>query len=142
MSDRFEERLSNVGEPRALDAGFRRRLEKALTAGTLPEGSPGRHTSARWSIDGPRVMPERFRARLENRIASARSGGRPLRAWLAAAIAAVLVASSVVVVTQRTGASRNDRAVGALPAPGSSPKPAAAKPRGPGTLRTFSSARQ
>ncbi len=140
MDDLLDERIASLSEPRVLDEGFRARLERALIqAAGGPAAASG--PSAGWRIDGPREPTAPFRARLERAIVRRRAPTRPLVARMAAAIAALLVASTVMVVTDRVGSPRGEGSGPLLSAPTvapSRPTPPAAAP--PGSLHAFGSA--
>lgn len=145
MTDAFERKIGEIDAPRALDPGFRDRLEHAImgVAGTADAAATP------WSIDGPRDLPPPARARIE--VAMARRNRwvlSPLKMF-AAAVAVLLVASATVVVVDRVGkrgGGGEDRPFVAAPSnspsPTSSPSTVRAKPSGPSALRGFKSASQ
>jgi uncharacterized secreted protein with C-terminal beta-propeller domain len=146
MRDPLQTELGRIGGPRRLDPSFRMRLEMAVIQGaqkTDAVAEAGGGAALGWRIDGPREMPSRVRARVES--AMLRRPVRRIRPAkaVAAAIAALLVASTIVVV-DRAGSLRGGRgssgAVLALPSapPPATPSPARVRP--PGSLQGFNSA--
>ena len=140
MSDRFEREIAGIDGPRAVDAGFRTRLERAmLGAGTYDAGAQ------RWEIDAPRELSPRARTRIEAAMTRPRRRfASPIR-LIAAAMATVLVAGATVVVVDRVGRSGGapKRPFVAGPTPTTTPPTPPTprpKPNGPSTLRGFRSA--
>jgi uncharacterized secreted protein with C-terminal beta-propeller domain len=122
MRDSFDDAIGALDAPRPMEPGFRATLER-----TLLDAAAGGTDADRWTIDAPRPMPAATRARIE--AALTRRRGPSQTRIVAAAIAVLLVASTVAVV-DRTGAKRiPSRAPGpALAAPSAKPS-AKASPR-------------
>jgi uncharacterized secreted protein with C-terminal beta-propeller domain len=138
MPDAIEEALTALGEARPMDPAFRDRLERTLVG---DRGGP----RERWVIDAPRAMPARLRSRIENAMVARRR--IPVARFLAAGIAAAVVASTLVVV-DRTGAPKRAPIAAApiatpppSPTPTPTQSPTAPRPAAfpPGSLRAFRS---
>ncbi len=132
MNDPLEQRLRGIDGPRPLSAEGRARLERVLIDGAHGE---------RWSIDGSRRMPDDVRTRLHAAIVKRRRQPRLLTMSIAASIALLVLASSLVIASER-GPGVKRHVTPASQTVASASRPSRPRVMPPGSLRTFSSAAQ